>query len=56
MVKNGQPHDLDYDRASRLLRKENITIRVDVGTGNAEHTMWTCDLSPGYVAVDLDRR
>ena len=50
---NGQ-RDPAYDeaRVSKLMRGTEIKIRVDLGMGKGEATVWTCDLTKEYVAIN----
>lgn len=34
----------------------DIEITVDVGVGNAQATIWTCDLTHGYIEINADYR
>lgn len=38
------------------MKGQNIAIIVDVGAGIAEATVWTCDLTHGYIAINADYR
>jgi glutamate N-acetyltransferase/amino-acid N-acetyltransferase len=40
----------------RVLRQDEITIRVELGRGAAHATVWTCDLSHEYVSINADYR
>ena len=40
----------------RVMRKSEITVRVDLGRGAAADTVWTCDLSHDYVSINADYR
>jgi glutamate N-acetyltransferase / amino-acid N-acetyltransferase len=40
----------------RVMKKSEILIRVLLGRGNAEATIWTCDLSHDYVSINADYR
>lgn len=40
----------------RVMRQAEITIRVVLGRGSAETTVWTCDLSHDYVSINADYR
>lgn len=42
--------------ASAAMREENIRIRVDLGLGEGRATVWTCDLTKEYVAINGDYR
>ncbi|KXF79384.1 N-acetylglutamate synthase [Paramesorhizobium deserti] len=42
--------------ASAYMKNEDIRIRVDVGLGDGKATVWTCDLTKEYVAINGDYR
>ncbi len=50
--------DPAYDEAkvSALMRADEITVRVDLGLGKGAATVWTCDLTKDYVAINGDYR
>lgn len=50
--------DPDYDEASAsaVMRRDEIDINVDVGVGQGMATVWTCDLTKEYVAINGDYR
>ena len=54
---NGE-RDYDYseEAASEYMRNQAITITVDLGLGNGRDTVWTCDLTKEYVAINGDYR
>ncbi len=33
-----------------------ITLRVDLGIGDGKATVWTCDLTHGYIDINADYR
>ncbi|CAJ0829977.1 11839_t:CDS:2 [Entrophospora sp. SA101] len=39
----GEPENVDEARASEILKMEELEINVDLGIGNDEAKMWTCD-------------
>jgi glutamate N-acetyltransferase/amino-acid N-acetyltransferase len=41
---------------SKLMKEDKIDIRVDLGIGNGSATVWTCDLTKGYVEINGDYR
>jgi glutamate N-acetyltransferase/amino-acid N-acetyltransferase len=45
----------EADGAAYMKRAE-LEIAVDVGVGGAEATVWTCDLTAAYVAINADYR
>ncbi|KAF0169941.1 MAG: glutamate N-acetyltransferase / amino-acid N-acetyltransferase, partial [Rhodobacteraceae bacterium] len=38
------------------MKGQNIIIHVDVGVGIGQATVWTCDLTHGYIAINADYR
>jgi glutamate N-acetyltransferase / amino-acid N-acetyltransferase len=40
----------------RVMKQEEITVRVDLGRGDAKATVWTCDFSHDYVSINADYR
>lgn len=40
----------------RVMQQSEITVRVDLGRGDATDTVWTCDLSHDYVTINADYR
>ncbi len=47
-----------YDEAelTRHLKGQEIDIEVDLAVGGGEATVWTCDLTHGYIAINADYR
>jgi len=47
-----------YDEAkmSAYMKNSEIEISVDVGSGRASATVWTCDLTKGYIEINGDYR
>ncbi|CAD7022834.1 bifunctional glutamate N-acetyltransferase/amino-acid acetyltransferase ArgJ [Pseudorhizobium halotolerans] len=54
---NGE-RDPDYSEAaaSAVMKEEHIPVRVDLGLGEGRATVWTCDLTKEYVAINGDYR
>ena len=48
----------DYDEApvAAHLKGQEISIEVDIGLGEGRATVWTCDLTHGYIAINADYR
>jgi glutamate N-acetyltransferase/amino-acid N-acetyltransferase len=40
----------------RIMKQDEITIRVLLGRGAAQDQVWTCDLSHEYVTINADYR
>ena len=56
LLVNGEPQPVDEERAARFLEDEDLVGDVDLGTGQAEGTYWTCDFSHEYVTINGDYR
>ena len=56
LFKDGQPHDELAPAAADYLKGTDLTIGVDLGSGSAASTVWTCDLSAEYVRINADYR
>ncbi len=48
----------DYDEADAAahMKGDHICIRADIGLGNSQSTVWTCDLTHGYIEINADYR
>ena len=56
-ARDGQPlADYDETPVSEHLRGENVRIDIDLGLGEGRATVWTCDLTHGYIAINADYR
>ena len=42
--------------AARVMKRDEITVRIDLKRGDASATVWTCDLSTEYVKINADYR
>jgi glutamate N-acetyltransferase/amino-acid N-acetyltransferase len=42
--------------AAALMKKPNIDLTVDIGLGTGTATVWTCDLTHGYIEINADYR
>ena len=52
LVRDGLPIAHDGAAAAALLRCDPVRIHLDLGQGGSESTVWTCDLSAEYVAIN----
>lgn len=48
----------DYNEADAdaHMKGQSLRIRADFGLGNGEATVWTCDLTHGYIEINADYR
>jgi glutamate N-acetyltransferase/amino-acid N-acetyltransferase len=56
LFSDGQPHDERAPQAAEYLKGRDLEIGVDLGSGSASSTVWTCDLSAEYVRINADYR
>jgi glutamate N-acetyltransferase/amino-acid N-acetyltransferase len=56
-AREGQPL-ADYDECpvAAHLKGREVTIEVDLGLGEGRATVWTCDLTHGYISINADYR
>jgi len=57
LAHNGE-RDSGYseERTSAYMKRDEIVIRADLGIGRGKATVWTCDLTKEYVAINGDYR
>ena len=54
---NGVVHpNYSEDRATEHLRGANVVLAIDVGVGTGAATVWTCDLTHGYIDINAGYR
>jgi glutamate N-acetyltransferase / amino-acid N-acetyltransferase len=57
VAKNGIRVDgYDESPVAAHLKKQDIEISVDLGLGDGRATVWTCDLTHGYISINADYR
>ena len=44
------------DEASAYMKNQELEIGVDLGIGSGRSTVWTCDLTHGYITINADYR
>jgi len=44
------------EKAAAHMKTSDIDIRIDVGIGTGSATVWTCDLTHGYININADYR
>jgi len=52
VAEGGKPADFDAGRLSEALHGKEIEVVADLNLGKSEQTIWTCDLSAEYVAIN----
>ena len=48
--------DYREEQGAALMKDEDIHIKVDLGLGGGVATVWTCDLTHGYISINADYR
>lgn len=56
LVRAGEAAEWEETEATSILAKAQISMRLDLGQGNASATVWTCDLTQEYVKINTDYR
>jgi glutamate N-acetyltransferase/amino-acid N-acetyltransferase len=52
----GRNPDYREEQGQQVMKKAEILVRVTLGRGDADATVWTCDLSHDYVSINADYR
>ena len=57
VARDGEPvAGYDEGPVAAHLRESEIRIAIDIGLGEGRATVWTCDLTHGYIAINADYR
>jgi glutamate N-acetyltransferase/amino-acid N-acetyltransferase len=48
--------DYSEEAASAYMKRAELVLGVDLGLGEGRATVWTCDLTHGYIAINADYR
>lgn len=57
LAENGwRAPDYDEAKASAYMQNAELRIGVDMGLGQGARTVWTCDLTHGYIDINADYR
>lgn len=52
----GRDQDYEEEKGQRVMDREEITVRIELGRGQAKATVWTSDLSHEYVRINAEYR
>jgi glutamate N-acetyltransferase/amino-acid N-acetyltransferase len=44
------------EQGAAIMKQPEITLSVDIGLGQGKATVWTCDLTHGYISINADYR
>ena len=57
IVDGGQPAEsYTEEQGQKVMAEDEITIKVELGRGQAHDTVWTCDFSYDYVKINAEYR
>ncbi|MDD5392291.1 MAG: bifunctional glutamate N-acetyltransferase/amino-acid acetyltransferase ArgJ [Thiothrix sp.] len=57
LIENGEPASTYREELGAAeMKRDEITIRIDMGRGEASATTWTCDFSYDYVKINAEYR
>lgn len=56
VARQGRGLRFSEERALEILRRDEVTITVDLHQGDHEVTEWTCDMTEGYIRINADYR
>jgi glutamate N-acetyltransferase / amino-acid N-acetyltransferase len=56
VTRGGRNPQYKEEDGQRVMKQSEITVRVDLGRGQATDTVWTCDFSHEYVTINADYR
>lgn len=48
--------DYQEEKGAAVMKQQDIEISVDLGIGEGRATVWTCDLTHGYISINADYR
>jgi len=54
--RGGRAASYREEDGARVMKQQEMTVRVSLGRGQASSTVWTCDLSHDYVSINADYR
>jgi len=52
VCKNGTAYPFDEEKALEILKKDEVTLVIDLKDGNVCDRMWTCDLTYDYIRIN----
>lgn len=55
-TQGGRHPDYREEDGQAVMQQQDITVRVSLGRGEAQTTVWTCDFSHDYVSINADYR
>jgi glutamate N-acetyltransferase/amino-acid N-acetyltransferase len=56
VARQGIGLQFDEERALEILKRDEVTLTIDLNDGEADVTEWTCDMTEGYIHINADYR
>ncbi|MEG3640188.1 bifunctional glutamate N-acetyltransferase/amino-acid acetyltransferase ArgJ [Magnetococcus sp. PR-3] len=57
IVQRGQRHsDYTEEQGQTVMNEEEISVTIQLNQGHGHATIWTCDLTHGYISINADYR
>ncbi|MFN0110583.1 MAG: bifunctional glutamate N-acetyltransferase/amino-acid acetyltransferase ArgJ [Blastocatellia bacterium] len=56
VARNGRGVPFSEYHALETLKRDEVTVTIDLHQGEAEVTEWTCDMTEGYIRINADYR
>lgn len=56
VARHGQGLQFSEQRALEILKRDEVTVIIDLHQGDANVTEWTCDMTEGYIRINADYR
>ena len=56
LVRDGQPTNYSEERATAIFREPSFLVMLTCGMGDGWATVWTCDLTHGYIDINAAYR
>ncbi len=56
LLQPGLNASFSEEEALKRLSQDEVTLTIDLGLGDCSATVWTCDLTPGYVTINAAYR
>ena len=54
VVRNGMDAGTAEEQLAEVLKRPEVSVKIDLGEGTAAHTIWTGDISYEYVKINAD--
>lgn len=56
VANGGRAHDYEEKQGREVMARQEITVRIELGRGNHQAKLWTCDFSYDYVRINAEYR